>query len=510
VPFVPVPGNLYQKYRAMHELGVSGVMQCWYFGNYPGVMNRAAGELAFAPLPASEDQFLLELARRDWGKDAPQVVEAWKRFSQGYDHYPLSCLFSYYGPMANGVVWPLYLKPRDLPLEPTWKLEYPPSGDRIGECIASTHTLDEVLTLCERMARYWNEGVEVLRALKSKYAHDAERLKDVGLAEALGIQFQSGSNILQFYALREKLARAKGSGRLGTLEQMKALVHAELTLDARLLPLVEADSRLGFHSEAEGYKYFPEKIRWRMALLKRLLATEFPEVEQRVRDGLVAFPEYTGEAPGEKVYAYVYDCPKLDQPLALDGRCLAGLWEALPSQAIVPHEGAAKKGGRQTVWRAAYDSQALHIMVVCREPEADMSPAGREKRQPAWQNEALEILLEPRRLWPAELFRVTATGGREHRVIGGRASDDWQAAVYRRKDTWAAQLRIPLGSLGLNAEDLHPIRLNVIHSCAQGPPSRSWIARHPIKPRLLYGANNPADLGWLRFVGPPATQTGKK
>ena len=230
IPFVPVPGNLYLKYKAMHEQGVSGVMQCWYFGNYPGVMNRAAGELAFAPFPASQEEFLLELARRDWGPDAPQVAKAWQCFATGYDNYPINTIFSYCGPIANGVAWPLYLKPRNLPLEPTWQLQYPPAGDRIGECITQSHTLAEDVILCDRMARGWNEGVTIMRALRPKYEGNTERMKDIGLAEALGIQFQSGANILNFYALREKLAWSKGEERLGILEKMKALVGDELAL----------------------------------------------------------------------------------------------------------------------------------------------------------------------------------------------------------------------------------------------------------------------------------------
>ena len=43
VPFVPVPSLLYRKFSAMRSLGVSHTMLCWYFGNYPGLMNKAAG-----------------------------------------------------------------------------------------------------------------------------------------------------------------------------------------------------------------------------------------------------------------------------------------------------------------------------------------------------------------------------------------------------------------------------------------------------------------------------------
>ena len=86
VPFVPVPGNLYRKYKAMHELGVTTVMQCWYFGNYPGLMNKAAGELSFTPFPEDEESFLLKMARTDWGENAEAVVRAWQFFQAGYSH----------------------------------------------------------------------------------------------------------------------------------------------------------------------------------------------------------------------------------------------------------------------------------------------------------------------------------------------------------------------------------------------------------------------------------------
>ena len=77
VPFIPVPGNLYEKYKTMHELGVYAAMQCWYFGNYPGLMNRAAGMLAREDFANSdEDDFLVRLARPEWGEKAPAVAAA--------------------------------------------------------------------------------------------------------------------------------------------------------------------------------------------------------------------------------------------------------------------------------------------------------------------------------------------------------------------------------------------------------------------------------------------------
>lgn len=124
VPFVPVPALLYRKYHEMHKLGVSSAMQCWYFGNYPGIMNKAAGLLAFEDFSTDEQNFLKRLALPDWGEHADAVVAAWSLFAEGYSHYPLSNMFQYFGPMHDGVVWPLYLFPAHKPLAPTWKLEF--------------------------------------------------------------------------------------------------------------------------------------------------------------------------------------------------------------------------------------------------------------------------------------------------------------------------------------------------------------------------------------------------
>ncbi|MBQ8309187.1 MAG: hypothetical protein IJX96_05065, partial [Clostridia bacterium] len=78
VPYVPVPGILFEKYKAMYELGVSGMVQCWYFGNYPSLMNKAAGEFAFWSDFDDKNGFLEFLAGIYWGREkAKEVVKAW-------------------------------------------------------------------------------------------------------------------------------------------------------------------------------------------------------------------------------------------------------------------------------------------------------------------------------------------------------------------------------------------------------------------------------------------------
>lgn len=270
VPFVPVPAILYQKYKQMHKSGVGHVMQCWYFGNYPGIMNKAAGRLAYENFSSSEKDFLESLARPEWGKHAPEMAEAWKYFSEAYKNYPVSNMMQYYGPAHFGPTWPLYLEPAMLPLSPTWKPDFPPSGDIIGECLEN-HTLNEALFLFRRLSGGWNKGLEIIRRIAPDFSSEPERMLDIGIAEALGIQFDSACNIFHYYQLRRSLLFEDAD----VLEKMEALVKLEINNSLKLKKLCECDSRLGFHSEAESHLYYKEKLAWRVEQLETLLDKDF-------------------------------------------------------------------------------------------------------------------------------------------------------------------------------------------------------------------------------------------
>ncbi len=324
VPFVPVPALLYQKYKVMHQLGVSHVMQCWYFGNYPGIMNKTAGELAFEGFKDTEHDFLLRIAAPEWGEHAEKIVEAWQLLAEGYSNYPLENMFQYYGPMHDGVVWPLYLIPEDKPLAPTWRLDYGNSGDRYGECLGE-FSLDEVLPLCQTISEKWNKGAKIMRDLRPAFRNNPERLKDIDLVEALGILFESGYNILKFYALREILLNSALNEWSEALKQMENIVNGETKRSSRMIELCEADSRLGFHSEAEGYKFFPDKLKWRIEQLQNLLKKDFPVVKDRINNKQNPFISKT---------AKTYVC----------------------------NSGKLEKGGDFT-WRADYNGEKLKISV---------------------------------------------------------------------------------------------------------------------------------------------------
>lgn len=323
VPYIPVPGILYDKYTRATQLGVEGVMQCWYFGNYPSLMSKAAGELSFMEENVDKDSFLQYLAAIYYGESAASdAVKAWNHFERGYVQYPVNIMFSYYGPMHDGVVWELSLLPKNQSLSRSWLLLDPPDGDRIGESLQSGHTLEEAMILTDNIRKEWEEGMRYLPGTgpeEQKY-----------LAQALEILFASASNIVRFYSLREQLGLTayEDAGecaddflkerRHKLLVKMEDLVKAEMINSEKMIELCQLDLRLGYHSEAEGYKFFPEKLLHRIEGLKVLLETEFATVRERIEKGLAPLSYYLGE----KQDAYIMHRGKLEdavwQPLSDD------------------------------------------------------------------------------------------------------------------------------------------------------------------------------------------------
>lgn len=275
VPYIPVPGILFDKYAALRQYNVQGVMQCWYFGNYPSLMSKAAGEMSFMEDFSDKESFLEHLAGIYAGRQGRELTKAWAALSEGYANYPVNIMFSYYGPMHDGVVWDLALQPRNAALSRSWQLLDPPEGDRIGECLQSGHTLEEAVVLAERMQTYWQQGMASLP--------ENAPAEQQSIAKTIDILLQSGRNILKFYELRTKLLNDADDAE-DVLLQMESIVKAEISNSAAMIPLCEQDARLGYHSEAEGYKFFPEKLRDRMEKLQKLL-TEFPSAAEKAKNG---------------------------------------------------------------------------------------------------------------------------------------------------------------------------------------------------------------------------------
>ncbi|MBQ9755401.1 MAG: hypothetical protein IJV93_11710 [Lentisphaeria bacterium] len=286
VPVIPVPGLLYAKYKFLTEHQVDTVMYCWYFGSFPGVMNRAAALLGSWDFKRSEQEFLTALAEEEWGEDAPVAAEAWKYFSKGYYCYPLCTDIQYNGPFHHGITWPLYPEVRFGELYASWK-PYPVSGDSIGRCLG-TFTLEKMEKQAALMAKTYRKGLEHLLPLREKYAEIPSKLTEIDYAHAVGLLLESGWHIARFYLLRRKLYE----GSSNVLKEMEKIIRQEIENSRTMMEICRREFLIGYHSESENMKFTPETLAERITLLEKTLAEELPDLRRRLAAGeSPRFPE---------------------------------------------------------------------------------------------------------------------------------------------------------------------------------------------------------------------------
>ena len=457
IPFMPVPGSLYRKYRAMKKLGVSAVMQCWYFGSYPGLMNKAAGELSFEPFMKSEDEFLEALARVDWAGNQKKVASAWKYFMHGYSNFPITLSFTWFGPLHCSIVWPLHLFPVDRPIAPSWEFGYPDSGDRIGECVCFNYSLGDILKLLKAMDDNWRKGIAILSSIENDYAENIGRQMDMGLYRAIGLQIRSSRNAFTFYDIREQLPFMKKTKCVGALKKMEEIVLEEIDNCKAMKQLCLKDPRLGFHSEAEGYKFFPAKLDWRAGLLEKLLAKDFPKVAAEIENGNELFPEYTGVKPEGATY---YCGEKQAEATVVNFDDKTGSWKA---------------------W---CDAKRIHF-------EARWTKKSDAK-------EVISLIVEPRRLWPFLRFDVFSNGEKSfyHTVLG--KEPEWTVTTKADGIGLVSIFSIPFKSIPWH-DGRRPLRINIRQADSAQKYLCGWVKQHPLKSRLLFEDHNSADLGWIFF-----------
>ena len=157
-----------------------------------------------------------------------------------------------------------------------------------------------VCALEDKLIPAVNKLITTFRKLEAMHEEENQQLT---VSKAIGILFDSGTNILEFYKLRDELGRGAGDA-LKILARMKEIVQLEIENGEAMIPHCEACASLGYHSEAEGYKFFPEKIRDRIKQLEELSETEFPLVEKRISEGKTPLEYYDGVEDHESLKRY--------------------------------------------------------------------------------------------------------------------------------------------------------------------------------------------------------------
>lgn len=256
IPYLPTLDLVAEHARNLAVAGVDGVMLSWSLGCYPSP-NLEVFQ-AFSPDDRAIGPVLDRVARRRYGDEAASIArEAWTAFSDGFRQFPFHVNTVYHAPLHVGPANPLFLTPTGysatmvgLPYDDlkAWTSIYPP---------------EVWIQQMERVRDGFARGCEIWEQLVRHTEHTPcgeDVRRELGLFRAAELHFASCINQARFVIARDRAAAAfDPEEREAWRQALCEIVHDELAVAKRFLPLVEADSRIGYES-SNHYFYVPQDV----------------------------------------------------------------------------------------------------------------------------------------------------------------------------------------------------------------------------------------------------------
>lgn len=281
IPYQPIPFQWERRYQAVlkaHEdWGLVGLMESHHYGWWPSFINELVKWAYWEPRTTTE-AMAEKIAARDFSPAAaPLVMECWRLWSDAWRHY-VPTNEDQYGPFRVGPAYPLLFQ-EERELFPD--ADYAHFGRDILSTHYNPHAPDDVPTeinLLEKMKSGFEAGLEKLRAALTltpeRKQYGAQRM--LGLGQFIAYCVQTTINTKRWWLLkRDLLAATDGATADAIITQMQTLGEAEIANAQAAIPLVEADSRLGWEPSME-YMCDRAHLEWKIAQLRGVLDEELP------------------------------------------------------------------------------------------------------------------------------------------------------------------------------------------------------------------------------------------
>jgi hypothetical protein len=252
VPYIPVPDLIVQHCENLVKAGIGGLMASWTVGGYPSPNFEAAKRYYFDPLPSSRDEVLREVALRRYGSKAtPQILDAWKAFSEAFVQYPMEGgNVVYHVPTQHGPANLLRLQTTGYKAA----MMLFPHDDY--EHWVGSYPVSVAEEQFQKMAAMWRKGLEIFRAALERVQQEksAAARMDFSIAETCYLHFQSTANQIRFYRLRKKWKATEGESRRELGHQMIQIADEEIRLSVQRYQNARRDSAIGY--EASNHYYY--------------------------------------------------------------------------------------------------------------------------------------------------------------------------------------------------------------------------------------------------------------
>ncbi len=292
IPYLPVMDLVAEHALNLSRSGADGVMLSWSLGCYPSPNLKLFQTVRRGD--TGIDGMLDRVAESEYGKEAvPALRRAWTLFSDGFREYPFHIGTIYNGPQHMGPANPLYFEPTGyqatmvgIPYDDLdrWRSIYP-AEIWIGQM--------------EKVRQGFARGCEAYRKVieTCAEANRAKAEREWGTYRAAELHFTSCVAQGRFILARERFRTATDdAGREAARAEMARLAREELATAKELLPLVRADSRIGYEC-SNHYFYIPQDLREKIlccrAVLERLGAPRYGCRPVAHRGGSAEFEENT-------------------------------------------------------------------------------------------------------------------------------------------------------------------------------------------------------------------------
>jgi hypothetical protein len=288
VPYNPAPQQWSRRHDALRQAhtdwNLTGVMESHHFGFWPSIVSEIAKAAYQDPAP-DPSAVIRAIAERDFGAGAEFAIQAWQAWSEASANY-VPTNEDQYGPFRIGPAYPLTF----LSVPKFQVSEFAMFGDMIVNVpyrpenrgtvpkTAAPIRIEGEIASLNRSRDAWELGNNLLeQAIALAPAHKAERnQRMLNLGRYMPRSVQTTINVKEWWKLSTRvMVEADRYLAYGLLDRMAALGEAEIVNCEATIPIVEADSRLGWEPTME-YLGDAAHIRWKIAHLRHVLSKEIP------------------------------------------------------------------------------------------------------------------------------------------------------------------------------------------------------------------------------------------
>jgi hypothetical protein len=297
IPYEPAPYQWIRRFKALHaakeKWGLSGLMESHHYGWWPSFISEIAKWSYWTPSPSSEEICRM-IAIRDFGEEnLEMVLDGWKAWSEGITHY-ISTDEDQYGPFRVGPSYPLVFRSYNFVDNRSGNVIFPKVPYSMfganAICDVSYDTKDlyrsslfqcrlpvEIRSL-RKMKECFSYGVKCFEKVYTELPEYRRKkmFYMLNLGKFITHSVDTVINVKEWSILKAKLSvETDKDNIMSILDSMMDIGKKEIRNAEETIPLVEADSRLGWEPSME-YITDAYHLRWKIRQVKDVVEVQIP------------------------------------------------------------------------------------------------------------------------------------------------------------------------------------------------------------------------------------------